>query len=227
MLPLFVDLLELVYPDCCQGCREPLVEGEVYLCMHCESELPLVQDPNPSNGVMHKIFYGRLPVQKGASFVYFRKGDIVQELMHAIKYKGHQQLARWMGARMGRYFQETGQFMDVDFLIPVPLHPKKRRVRGFNQSEELAIGLGEALGISVNTDLVLRNKFTETQTKKGRFARWQNVATVFDCPADVFSGKHLLLVDDVITTGATLEACAWPLIRSGARVSMVTLALAT
>jgi ComF family protein len=221
------DLINLVYPECCQGCRTPLVGGETHLCLHCESELPLVREPNPANGLMHKIFYGRIPISYGTSLVYFRKGDLVQEVMHAIKYRGNKPLAQHMGQRMGNHLSEIAGFSSLDYLIPVPLHARKKRQRGFNQSEELAIGMSKAMMVPVNTDLVIRNKHTETQTRKGRFARWQNVASVFDCPEGIFENKHLLLIDDVVTTGATIEACAWPLIRAGAKVSVMTFAMAT
>ena len=134
-----------------------------------------------------------------------------------------------MGSLMGTAFSGNGFFRDADFLVPVPLHPKKQRKRGYNQAALLAEGMSRTSGIPMNSHLIARNQFTASQTKKGRFARWLNVASVFEVPKaqkDLFKEKHIVLVDDVITTGATLEACARPLLDIGARISIATLAKA-
>lgn len=218
------DLLGLIYPDVCQCCEAPLVTGEAHLCWNCLLELPELRLPDARNSPIHQVFYGRIPLEEAAAMYLFVKGSPIQEVLHTIKYKGNQKLAVHLGGLMGQYFQQQHFFKSVDAVVPVPLHPKKERKRGFNQSLLIAKGMASKLEKELQPQLVFRNTYTDTQTKKSRFARWENVAEVFSCDASSLLGRHILLVDDVLTTGATIEACAQPLLKKGARVSVATLA---
>ncbi|MCH8553883.1 MAG: ComF family protein [Schleiferiaceae bacterium] len=223
------DILELFFPHICHGCGVPLLQNEKHLCLTCHYELPLVNEASSLESSLHRILYGRMPLLEGAAFLYFQKGSFVQEILHAFKYEGAQGLCEHMGQLMGMQFNKNGFFNQADYLIPVPLHPKKERKRGYNQAAILAKGMSNATKIPLNTSLIARNQFTESQTKKSRFARWLNVSSVFEVPPEASAqlrDKHIVLIDDVITTGATLEACAKPLIDLGAKISVATLAKA-
>lgn len=219
------DLINLLYPDVCQCCEAPLVATEQHICFTCFLELPELRLPSSLDGPLHNVFFGRMPLAEGAALYRFEKESPIQDILHTIKYKGNQKLAAYMGTLMGAYFKQNQFFKTVDTIVPVPLHHKKERKRGFNQSAIIGAGLAQGLGVPLEKNLVYRNTFTTTQTKKSRFARWENVATVFSCDAEDLRHRHLLLVDDVLTTGATIEACAQPLLQKGARISIATLAL--
>ena len=162
-----------------------------------------------------------------AASSFFNKGNKVQNLLHQLKYKGAKNVGEKIGLLYGYELLESNNFKDVDFIVPVPLHPKKLKKRGYNQSESFANGLSQSLNKEVVTNLLLRTVNSETQTKKSRFNRWENVATIFTISnASSIDGKHVLLVDDVITTGATIEGCAQLLTQNNAKVSVVTIACA-
>jgi ComF family protein len=219
------DLVDLFYPSVCQCCEAPLVASEKFICLTCYLELPEMRLPTSLEGPLHNVFFGRVPIAEGAALYRFEKDSPIQKIMHAIKYKGNQKLAGHLGGLMGEAFRQQNFFSTVNAIVPVPLHPKKQRKRGFNQSAVIASGIADKLGIQMDQNLVYRNTFTTSQTKKSRFARWENVATVFSCDARDLNGQHFLLVDDVLTTGATLEACAQPLLQKGAKISIATLAM--
>lgn len=182
-----------------------------------------------SPNVVEKIFWGRLAFEHATSFLYFKKGGKVQRLMHQFKYKGHKEIGIEAGKWFGHELKRSPYFQDLDLIIPVPLHPKKLRKRGYNQSDYLAKGLSIGLGVSMDADTLVRTSYSSTQTRKSRYERWENVSRIFQLkqPSRVY-GKHILLVDDVITTGATLEACGQIVGKEkGTRLSLASLALAT
>ncbi len=222
------DLLELIFPSLCITCGERLLSQERHICLECWQDLP-VNDfhLNPENRVA-QLFWGRIRMEQAASFFHYRKGSRYQKLIHAIKYKGLKELGHETGQRYGAVLAESGPFRAVDVLVPVPLHPRKQKKRGYNQSEWIARGLGKSMHKPVVADNLFRRVHTSSQTRKSRFERWQNVEGIFGIrrPED-FSGKHVLLVDDVVTTGATVEACASQVLKTGnAKVSMASLAFA-
>jgi ComF family protein len=226
---LLRDFVNLVYPDLCCACGDVLQEQENLICLHCETELPRTNFHLHRDNPMERIFWGRIPIEKAAAFVYFYKSSHVQEVMHRIKYKGAKEAAHRLGLWYGRDINDATAFIDAAMLIPVPLHRKKEKQRGFNQSEWFAKGLSESTGIPVNTTALAREQWSETQTKKSRYLRWENVKEIFKVKdASAFEGKHVIIVDDVITTGATIEACARQILElnCGARVSVLTLAFA-
>ena len=173
-------------------------------------------------------FIGRVPLELATSFCRFDKGGRLQRLLHQLKYKGNREVGHKMGLLFGYDLIQSTQYCKIDAIMPIPLHPKKEKKRGFNQSTEICKGLSEAMNRPLITGNLIRDVHTDSQTRKGRFERWENVSGIFTVKHSVsLEGMHLLLVDDVITTGATLEAAAMPLLRiPGVRVSIATLACA-
>ena len=218
----------LIYPNLCAVCETPLVRGEEVVCTRCNYKLPRTRTWSEPDNDVAKIFWGRVYLAHACSFFYFRKGSRYQKLLHKLKYSGRKDVGRYLGQQFGYELRTVGQFKDLACIIPVPLHPKKLKKRGYNQSEWIALGLSDAMSIPVVTTVLLKTTHTESQTRKGRLERWDNVSEVFSIAnKEQIKGKHLLLVDDVVTTGATLEACAQALINEGeCSVSVVTLACA-
>jgi ComF family protein len=217
------DFIDLVFPNCCPGCDQPLVSGEQHLCTSCEVDLPLY----PANEDILQNFAGRLNLDEARAFLKFYHGGIAQNLLHHIKYKGDQELGEYLGRMFIQHLRKESAFNNVEVVVPVPLHKSKLRARGYNQSEVLAKGIADVLGITVDTSSVVRIKKSETQTRKDRAARWQNVSGIFTLTNGNLQGKRVLLVDDVITTGATLEACGETILAAGASsLSVAALAAA-
>jgi ComF family protein len=183
-----------------------------------------MQTDNP----VAQSFWGRAEIKNAASFYYFQKGGGVQNLLHNLKYKGQKELGMQLGLMYGAELKDTESFKSVDVVMPVPLHKKKERKRGYNQSEYFAMGLAKSMGIELDTTTLIKTVHTQSQTKKTRIERVKNVAEVFTITnPQQLAGKHVLLVDDVITTGATIEACALKLAESeGVSVSVVSIAYA-
>ncbi|MFM7222803.1 MAG: ComF family protein [Bacteroidota bacterium] len=217
---------DLFLPLCCPGCRSTPLNPNEFLCMDCRTTLPFTRFEVLRSNSVEKLFWGRLPFSFASTTMYFIDHSPFQHIVHAIKYQHHTSLARCMGNLMGHRLCDPRMQHPIDLLIPMPLHRSKEKKRGYNQAELLCTGLSEATGIPIGNTCIQRNLKTATQTKKSRTERWDNVRTAF--PVDVperFSNKHLLLVDDVITTGASLEACGQTaLLHGAASVSFAGLA---
>jgi ComF family protein len=198
------------------------------LCNHCYVTLPRSDFHKEENNELERVFAGRVPVIKAGSYYVFEKSGKVQRLLHSIKYKKNKQLAEQVGTWYAQSLKDCKKIAEADMIIPVPLHPKKQKQRGFNQSEEFAKGLGKEFNITVNSTNLLRNKYTETQTHKTKFARWENVEGKFELKnSEMFEGKSIILVDDVITTGATIDACYEAMKHiPGIKISVLSLAYA-
>jgi len=221
----FRSLHRLFYPKVCVLCRLALISKERQICSYCLRKLPKSRWLNPQENPVYNVFRGRVPVGNAGSFLVFRSGGITRQLLHEIKYKDNRDLAVLMGEMYAEELLQTA-LPPIDYIIPVPLHRRKLKQRGYNQSEAFAEGLGVKLSVPVSTDLLQRRAFTQTQTRKSRWERWRNVADVFmvNNPGKL-NGKNIILVDDVVTTGATLEACAGALLKAGAqRVDVHTIA---
>ncbi len=228
---MFNDLLSLLFPESCYACDGPMARGEKYICTKCNVKLPYTDfhvhgasELNP----LQRRFWGKVPVQFVFAYLYFVPKGRVQRLLHRLKYKGAQDLGVHLGYRYGAILTDHKYNMQFDLIVPVPLHKYKLRRRGYNQSDTFASGLAEAMQVPWSDNALLRMQDTATQTQKNRLDRWQNVEQVFQVnkPEQV-KGKRILMVDDVITTGATLEACAMVLLHAGAaEVSVVTIAAA-
>lgn len=202
------DFTHLFFPHTCVGCGSDLLEMDQTVCLHCLAQLPETGFSDHFDNPIEKIFYGRLPVKEAMAAYYFTKSSVLQQLIHTLKYRNNQQLGLEMGRWMGVLLQKSGRFTGLDALVPLPLFPEKEKKRGYNQAAVLCQGISDILNIPIAKDFVVRKRFTQTQTKKGRNDRWRNVDGSFEVQNEAaFYGKHLLLVDDVITTGATLEAC--------------------
>lgn len=205
----FTDFKALFFPDLCGACGKNLFKGEAEICSACIYKLPLTKFHNDPENRVARQFWGRIKFEQAGAFLYFRKGTRVQNLLHQLKYNRRQNLGKRLGELYGIELAEAGNFIKPDLIIAVPLHPKKLKLRGYNQSLCIAEGLASALEIPLAEGNLHRKHFTGTQTKKSRFARYENMQEAFELknPEEV-KNKHILLVDDVITTGSTLEACA-------------------
>lgn len=222
------DFLNLFFPNNCSACGNALVAQEEVICTSCQFKLPRTNFHLQEENLIARIFWGRVNLESATSFLFFNKGGNVQRLVHRLKYKGKKNTSRYLGKLFGNDLKENPVFASVDLIVPVPLHPKKERRRGFNQSLVIAEGLSDALQKPLSTNNLIRLVHTSSQTKKSRYNRWENVKDVFgvNSPQN-FAGKHMLLVDDVLTTGATMEACAQKILEvEGTKVSAVTLAYA-
>ena len=228
-MSLALEILEgfagLFWPNVCACCFTGLKHGEDYICSHCMYELPLTNFHREHENPVAQVFWGRAAVEHATAGYYFRKGNKVQKLVHQVKYRGQKEMGTVLGREMGKSLRDS-IFNEVDLIAPVPLHPKKLRKRGYNQSEWIARGVAEMLDKPMDVQTVERLIFTATQTRKKRFDRWENVDSGFVLTApDNFTGKHILLIDDVLTTGATLEACIHAVLSApGAKASVATLA---
>ncbi|TCZ65105.1 ComF family protein [Flaviaesturariibacter aridisoli] len=221
-------LLHLAYPHLCAGCGHDALPTDTPLCLRCLASLPRTGfERHPYNPV-DRLFWGRLPLFAATAQFYFTKDSIIQRLLHRVKYGGGQELATYLGRLMGGQLAAVPRFDTVDALLPLPLHRSREKARGYNQAELLCRGMAEAWERPLWTDAVHRNSATDTQTKKGRLERWQNMNGRFAVPdPDRLEGRHLLLVDDVVTTGATLEACGRALLSiPGVTLSIATLCIA-
>lgn len=221
-------LSELLFPRLCVVCNNRLIEQEQWVCLHCLHHIPRTNfHLEPENPVAH-LFYGRVQVEQATSFFYFKKGSKYQTLLHNLKYKGMKELGAEIGKQFAIDLMQSPHFAAIDLVCPVPLHPSKERKRGYNQSWWIAAGIAGQMQKELSDSDLKRITATETQTRKSRFARWQNVEGIFHLAnPEEFAGKHILLVDDVVTTGATLEACIQEIkLKTDAKVSIATLATA-
>lgn len=210
------DFIHLLYPSICYACGNHLYDGEEYICIACRMSMPYTFDEKLKHNQTSRVFDGRVKIQSASSLFHFKKKSRAQNLLHCLKYKGNEDLGVELGKIHGDMLSQSELFSNIDIIIPVPLHPKKLRKRGYNQSQLLAKGYAEALAIELNEKALVRAKDTETQTKKSRYQRYENMDGVFQCVnTDLICNKNILLIDDVITTGSTLEACAEVLIKSG------------
>ena len=223
---IFSDTLHLFYPHMCNGCGSDLLKEKNLLCLKCINNLPHTHFARYKNNPVEKYFWGRLPLVAAHSEFYFSKESLIQHLIHQLKYKGNIKIGVYLGEMAGKTLLNSNRFNTVDALIPLPLFADKERQRGYNQAAVICNGISMVMNIPVIKDNIIRQRFTETQTLKHRTERWENVSGSFAVNnAAALKGKHLLLVDDVVTTGATLEACGNILLQvEGVRLSIVTLA---
>ncbi|MFZ9662079.1 MAG: ComF family protein [Chitinophagaceae bacterium] len=221
-------LQHLFFPHVCKGCLSDNLHARDHLCFHCLLNLPYTGFEDKTDNATEKTFWGRLPIISATSLLYFTPGSIVQKIIHQIKYKGEADLAIFMGRLMGMALQDSNRFSTIEGIVPVPLHPRKFKIRGYNQAQLLSEGISEITGLPVFTSALIRNQSSETQTHKNRMERWENVDGLFSfLPDETGNTKGILLVDDVMTTGATLEACAQAIIREkNTELSIATLAFA-
>ena len=221
-------LLHLLFPHVCAGCGSDIIKENNNLCLRCLAALPETRFENYPNNPVEKIFWGRLSIEAATAQFYFTKESLMQELMHQFKYKGNRETGLQLGKLMGEQIMASNRF-PVDALVPLPLFPRKQKKRGYNQAMVLCEGMSSVWNIPVLDGVIERPEHTETQTKKGRIERWQNMEGKFILTKiDMIRNKHLLLVDDVVTTGATLEACGQELLKGeNVSLSIATLCMAS
>ena len=202
------DFVHLFYPHVCIGCGSDVIETAQTLCAQCFAALPVTDYFLYANNPVEHLFAGRIIVQSAGSAFYFTKKSLLQNVLHEIKYKGNKEAGLFVGKQMGIALQQSNRFEDIDMIVPMPLNSKRLQQRGYNQATLLAKGISSIIQKPVHEHIVFRRMNTETQTGKNRADRWQNMQAVFAVKQkEAIEGKHVLLVDDIITTGATLEAC--------------------
>lgn len=222
------DFLSLFLPRLCLSCRAHLVRGEEVLCTECLLSMARTDFHLRRDNALEQAFWGRCSVERAAAFSVYNRGSRIRKLIHALKYEGRSEVGRIFGELYGSILAESGFMSGIDLIVPVPLSPGRERKRGYNQSECIAKGLSASSRVPARSDILIRTGRSESQTRRGRYERWENVEGLFVVKKQsVIAGKHILVADDVITTGSTLEACVNALHQSGdVRVSVVALAAA-
>ena len=223
------DFISLIYPHLCAACGEVLLKNEKTICTSCLFHLPKTNYHKYKDNPVSKTFWGRMNIESAAAIYYFTKSGNVQNMIHEFKYKGDKKIGSYLGKMYGNELKHSEIFNNIDIIIPIPLHPKKEKKRGFNQSEIFADGLSISMHKPVDTISLIRTYSSESQTRKSRFNRWENVKEIFSIqhPENLIN-KNILLVDDVITTGATIEACGSLLLEiEGVKLFIVSIAVAS
>lgn len=220
--------LEIIYPNVCICCGESLVNGEEEICLKCLYTIPKTNYHLQADNPIEKRFWGKVNIENATAFFHFQKGSSFQHLLHELKYKGNKEIGTVLGKYLGSDLKNSDRFLSIDIIAPVPLHPNRQQKRGYNQSEMIAKGLSAVMQKPLDTIHLTRKIENPTQTKKSVFERWENTNGIFEISdQNIFQNKHVLLVDDVLTTGSTLLACATELLKSdNTKVSIATLAVA-
>lgn len=225
------DLVNLFFPECCYACSYALSDNEYGICTSCRHDLPITSFHLEKDNSVSKIFYGRVKLEYATALLWFQKKGMVQQLLHNLKYRGHEKVGCILGEWLGYELQNSPFFNTIDAVIPVPLHKTKLRKRGYNQVAKFGQEIAKALEIEYIDNVLVKTTATKTQVFKTRFARWDASKAIFSVQnSHLISGKHILLVDDIITTGATIESCANALLSSNTdkniKISVASMAIA-
>ena len=226
-MQILKDFLQLFYPSLCVCCEKELLSEEKIICSFCSFDLPIINHTNYKDNRVAQTFFGRVPIEKATSFLYFRKVGKTRDLIHELKYKSNEDIGVFLGNWFGQILKDSNQFNDIDCIIPVPLHKKRLQERGYNQVTKFGECLSTILNVTYNPEVLVRVSSTKTQTFKERLERFSNNETKFKLTnSSILKDKHVLLIDDVITTGATLEACCKELLKTtgNIKISIVTMA---
>ncbi|MBQ3844662.1 MAG: ComF family protein [Bacteroidales bacterium] len=228
-MKLFKSLVNLLFPRVCAACGNILLEGEDSVCTTCRFLLPKTGYENNPDNPLAQMFYGQMPFNAVMAEFFFSKTGKVQHLIHGLKYHHCRENGIFLGQEIGKSLLKAPDYQGIDFIIPIPLHPKKEKLRGYNQSLVIAEGIHEIMNVPIAEKSLVRSVFTDTQTKKSREERYQNVKDIFELKKpEQLQGKHVLLVDDVLTTGATLMSAGKALLHAeGIKISVATVACAS
>ncbi len=221
-------VLQIAYPNKCSGCTRDTIFSKDVICNRCIALLPKTKFEQLPNNLVEEIFAGRIHVEAATALLYFNKDSMLQHLMHLLKYKNRPDIGFDLGKMLGQSLKQSNRFGTIDYVTPVPLSKKRLAKRGYNQAMAIAEGIQHITHWPIAEGITIRIRDNDTQTKKTRMERWENMQNVFEISdKDSLKGKHVLLIDDVVTTGATLETCAQVLQqKAGARISIATVALA-
>lgn len=206
------DIESLFFPDACLACFNSLVYNEKIICVSCRHQLPLTNYHLYNDNPVEKVFHGRINIENATALLSYRGSGTVKNLIHYLKYKGYEEIGELLGKMMGFELSKTSSFSGINMVLPVPLHPKRLKKRGYNQVALFGKQIALALEASYDDTIIYRKVNSETQTFKNRLMRWQHKEHVFEArETELLANRHILLVDDVVTTGATIEACAYAL----------------
>ena len=228
MLQIAENLINLFLPKVCYSCNHLLTDNEKYICTDCRHDLPVANFHFNKDDFVLKIFYGRIKIEQATALLRFKKKGIVQQLLHNLKYRGHEDIGVFLGKWLGEDLKEIESYQGIDIVIPVPLHEKKLKKRGYNQVAKFGKHIAQTLNCEYHDNVLVKISNTESQVFKGRFARWTSNNEIFTIQNKHFiEGKHILLVDDIITTGATIESCVNVLNQaSNLKISVASMAIA-
>lgn len=224
---MFQNLINLFFPKVCLSCNHALLDNEIYICTNCRHDLPVTNYHLDDSDQVKKVFYGRVKLKKATALLRFQKKGIVQQLIHNLKYKGHQEIGTFLGAWLGDELKNIDNYKDIDLVIPVPLHKRKLRKRGYNQVTLFAKEIAKSLNIEYIDSVLVKVNDTASQVNKSRLSRWNSNNETFAIQnLNLIDNKHVLLVDDIITTGATIEACTNQLLKAkNVKISVATMAI--
>lgn len=223
---MFHDFIDFLYPKLCHTCEAVLLSNERVLCTKCIHELPVTNYHLENENPVKKVFYGRVNIENATSLLLFEKKGMVQQLIHNLKYRGHEEIGEFLGAWTGNELSKVPRYTEISAVVPVPLHKSRLRQRGYNQVSRFGKAIACALEVPYIDDVLVKKAASKSQTIKKRFARWGSIDTTFliEQPREL-ENRHILLVDDLVTTGATLEACALKILNiPGTKVSIATIA---
>ncbi|MCB0457360.1 MAG: ComF family protein [Flavobacteriaceae bacterium] len=220
-------MLNLLFPKICNGCKSKLLKGEHILCANCRHELPLACFHRTNDTSMKNIFYGRVPVENATALVLFQKKGITQEMLHNLKYRNQKEISNFFGKWLGGELAQHPNYQTIDMVIPVPLHKKRLKKRGYNQVSGFGKEISNCLEIPFIEDLLVKVSQTDSQVFKKRLLRFESEEVFKVIHPEILANKHVLLVDDIVTTGATIEKCAQQILKdTNAKLSVATMAIA-
>ena len=227
-MSFLTNFIDLLYPNLCLVCSENLQQGESHLCLQCLHNIPKTNYHLHVDNAVEKLFWGKVPVERSTAYFFFQKGSPFQKVMHSLKYDNNTAIGEYIGKYAAHDLLEAPEFSTIDYIVPVPLHPEKLKLRGYNQCDYIAAGLSQVMEVPIESSVLKRIVENTSQTRKSIFERYQNAEGIFELnDLQTFENKHIMLIDDVITTGSTLEACIKVLQKTkGIKISVFALAMA-